>query len=516
MRDSHDIYSQYLHQVEPWRHTQELIDSFDPLKDIRSAIEAVQDRISVSAKAADRFGMECFSDSLGITHTAAEMARMAGGSSVAAQAALSAEHFALEPRKMRDIGSITDLTDLRRNMPAGLISDLAIQDSPISSYDRVLAEHGLPVSMVTRAYQQERMALEDAGLKGMGSIYDVGGLDSRIAEEIRKITEENTALSAVTKLLDAERLANEEARKLGIGMFRDVGRSYLAETVKNIQSSFMRDPFLNMTSSGAAALRQQMFADVSLGSAMEQALKGFLPSLDEPMWQTEALRQAGINAQSMEELVRQFNPTMAAFEAAKASLDLRVAGLSQIDWSRFTDRYDIEPEDARTHIEEMSASIQQQSNLQDMVAVIVAHAVHLQPKIQAVVLTYVLFPLLVFLRNMWLQAPGALLGVALGAYLNATNCSTSPQEISKNTQHIARDTVRSPEILREFSLVSTGELVVRFNPRSQSPNLGTLKYGSVVHVLERRGAFSLIEWMDDKGEARLQGWVFSRYLTKFV
>lgn len=501
MKDHHDIYAQYLRQTEPWRQAKELMDSLDPMRSILSPMKEALDQIplsasAVAAAAADRFGLGHHYDTVGLANsTAAEIARMVGGSSVAAQAALSAEQFALEARKMRDIASAPGLTEWSRHMPSQLLSDVAMQASAASL--------------------SERMAWENTGLKSMEYIY-AGGIDSNIAEEIRKITEENSALSAVTKLLEEERLITEKARKLGMSTIGDISRSYLADTIEKIQNSFMRDPIVDITSSGSAALRQQMFAEVSLSSAMEQALKGLLPSLEEPTWQARALRQAGFNTQSMEELLRQIDPTMAAFEAAKASLDSRVAGLSEIDWNSFSDQYDIEPEDTKTHIDDMSVAMQQQTDLQAMVAVIIAHTGHLQPKIQAVVLTYVLLPLVVFLRNLWNQAPGVLLSVSIGAYLNTTNHSTSPQEISKSTQQVAQDTVRSPEIPKEFSLVSTEDLAVLLNPRSQSPNLGRLKYGSVVRILDRSGAFALIEWMDDKGEVRLQGWVYSRYLRKFI
>lgn len=91
MRDHDDIYAQYLRQAEPWHQAKELMDSPDPLKDIRSAIEA-QEQMSISAKAteaADRFGPGRFSDIPGLVHTAAEMAGLARGQSISELA----DHF---------------------------------------------------------------------------------------------------------------------------------------------------------------------------------------------------------------------------------------------------------------------------------------------------------------------------------------------------------------------------------------------------------------------------------------
>lgn len=64
--------------------------------------------------------------------------------------------------------------------------------------------------------------------------------------------------------------------------------------------------------------------------------------------------------------------------------------------------------------------------------------------------------------------------------------------------------------------MSARQLAVRTNPKANAPALGVLHLGSLVRLVRRQGAFALVTWRHPESGAEIQGWVFARYLKKFV
>lgn len=71
------------------------------------------------------------------------------------------------------------------------------------------------------------------------------------------------------------------------------------------------------------------------------------------------------------------------------------------------------------------------------------------------------------------------------------------------------------QALARFRLVTASTLNVRARPARNSPRVGELHLGDVVYaVRSSKRSWTLVEWTPTDGEARVRGWVFSRYLEK--
>ncbi len=73
-----------------------------------------------------------------------------------------------------------------------------------------------------------------------------------------------------------------------------------------------------------------------------------------------------------------------------------------------------------------------------------------------------------------------------------------------------------PSDLTAFRFVYATSLNVRSDPKRNAEILDTLITGKVVKVIERRRSWTYIEYYDDHLEENVTGWVFSRYIRKFV
>ena len=104
---------------------------------------------------------------------------------------------------------------------------------------------------------------------------------------------------------------------------------------------------------------------------------------------------------------------------------------------------------------------------------------------------------------------------AVIAHLAPGVLGESPQAAKKEIQAIARISVGSAKILAEYRYVSAKALIVRQNPKASSPEVGRLPFGRLVKLLKKEKDFALVIWTDEDSGSVIQGWVFSRYLSKF-
>lgn len=103
----------------------------------------------------------------------------------------------------------------------------------------------------------------------------------------------------------------------------------------------------------------------------------------------------------------------------------------------------------------------------------------------------------------------------LKAALERGSGQLSVREMKQDVRKHVAKSVERPADLDSYRFVSTKNLEVRTNPAVKSPILGNLHFGQVLVLVEKRKAWSLVAWSDDDGNIALQGWVFSRYVSKF-
>lgn len=95
--------------------------------------------------------------------------------------------------------------------------------------------------------------------------------------------------------------------------------------------------------------------------------------------------------------------------------------------------------------------------------------------------------------------------------------ASSPQAETKAIKQAAIEAAGSPDVLDDFRFVSVEVVSLRSSPGSKAPVVGTLRLGQAVVLLDKRdNGFSLVSWSDEDGRVLIQGWMYSRYLKRFV
>lgn len=85
----------------------------------------------------------------------------------------------------------------------------------------------------------------------------------------------------------------------------------------------------------------------------------------------------------------------------------------------------------------------------------------------------------------------------------------------KSIKASAHQLVHEPRALEGYRFVAAQSLIVRGKAGIRSRAIGTLSFGQAIRVLEREKSWTLVEWTDSGNRLQLQGWVLSRYLSKF-
>ena len=91
----------------------------------------------------------------------------------------------------------------------------------------------------------------------------------------------------------------------------------------------------------------------------------------------------------------------------------------------------------------------------------------------------------------------------------------SKQGATKAVKEVARETFGNVSVLRDYRFIGARRLIVRSAPGARAPEIGHLRFGQLVQILQRSGDFTLIAWRSTDSDAEIQGWVFSRYLKRF-
>ena len=193
-------------------------------------------------------------------------------------------------------------------------------------------------------------------------------------------------------------------------------------------------------------------------------------------------------------------------EAAQKSLDALWGPFRSIDFSSYK-LDEVAAKEVEAAAQSITLASSGEPTLKDAVDQIIA-AIQLQQN-PAVQLT-----LLLFMRKVLDWIIGGAIGAAI-AYYAPQVLDKSPQAASKAVKEIAHKAIGAPELLIEYRYISAKVLIVRQNPRALSPEVGRLLFGKAVKLVRKEKDFSLVLWTDRESEVEIQGWVFSRYLSKF-
>lgn len=350
-----------------------------------------------------------------------------------------------------------------------------------------------------------------------------------IGVEFLKTHEQNLAYSSMTKALALDHLnydISDTVKKAIDSLDLHNKTSVLASITPSLLSEHFQEVFDSFTAASAlskigaefAQFNKKILANIESNSLENLAYPRFSNVLQAPSWLAEITAQANATSLILKKLESHYQLPLTTFDFIQNTLLAQMDSLSQVDWRAFSVEYDFDSEETKQRLQEMSMSIHKQTTLQDITATALSHLTQLSPKAQEAILAYVLIPFFQMIKWFIFKSidsiPGAIVGCLIGITLTGALQqqpiiinSISPQERSKHIRQTAIDLVDAPELLAEFRFVIAAELEVRFNPKSRSPILGILEYGSPVRAIKRRGAFTLINWVDDNGESQLTGWV---------
>ena len=246
----------------------------------------------------------------------------------------------------------------------------------------------------------------------------------------------------------------------------------------------------------------------SISNVAKQYERYLGPTLKHQEMLHELRRQSfgGLAAINFARQLTESNSAFRAIEEARKSLDRLSSTFRDIDLTEFKSSENDEQE-----IEQAAESITRMASKQESIQeaverIIVAIQAQKKPTVQLMLWLF-------FRKVLELLIAGAI-GAVMGHYAPAV-LGESPQAAKKAIQENARAAVGSAEMLEEYRYVSAKVLVVRQNPKTRSPEVGRLYFGSAVKLLKKEKDFALVIWTDKESSAEIQGWVFSRYLGKF-
>lgn len=75
--------------------------------------------------------------------------------------------------------------------------------------------------------------------------------------------------------------------------------------------------------------------------------------------------------------------------------------------------------------------------------------------------------------------------------------------------------VKEKTILKRLRFVTASSLNVRERNKKDSRKVGTLYFGDVVRIIEKRRNWTLVEWASEDKDVVVRGWIFTRYIKKF-
>lgn len=303
------------------------------------------------------------------------------------------------------------------------------------------------------------------------------------------------------RMMDAT-TRREEMLRIALGPLDDLRRAGIAERP---------DPFRQIREvlecSPIQKQVQELLASTSIAFHAQKLMEQYLNPISQQQMLEKLQRQAfdGYLFDDIAKQIERANPAFSAMEAARKSLDDLWGQFHDIDFSQF-DADEEDKQETERVVQTITQDASEQQSFQATVERIVA-AIEAQKKPTVKLMLWLFFRQVIG----WLIA-GAI-GAVMGHYAPAV-LGEIPQAAKKAVQEDERIAVGPPELLVDYRYVSAKILIVRQNPKAQSPEVGRLTFGKAVRLMKKDADFALVHWTNKESGAELQGWVFARYLRK--
>lgn len=331
---------------------------------------------------------------------------------------------------------------------------------------------------------------------------------SRHIRELQALVERHSSAHQIRDLLKQSEAQEAMRRTLERNSLSKYVQDIVESSSAAVQAQKVYDQYFSRISSfGADAAT--LAKSASLAFAAREYDK-YLKPIAEQQDLLDRLQRESLKGLSIQEYFRQIeraNPSFAAMDAAKKQMDAMLGSFRDIDLRSFADADEADRNVAREAAETISKAATEQPTLQRSVDfIVVAIQAETQPAVQ-------LMLLFIFRKMLDYLAAGAI-GAAMGYYA-PTVLGESPQAANKKIKEVAKEAIGVPGLLADYRFVSTTVVIVRQNPRARSPEIGRLRFGNPVKLLRKERGFALVVWTDHEAGAEIQGWIFSRYLSKF-
>jgi len=99
--------------------------------------------------------------------------------------------------------------------------------------------------------------------------------------------------------------------------------------------------------------------------------------------------------------------------------------------------------------------------------------------------------------------------------ISNSDTKTDQKKFAKELKDRVRGISSNVEQLKSIRYVSATNLNVRYSNSRKSKIVGTLHFGNLVIIVNKRRNWTLVEWSDPNSEILIRGWVFTRYLKTF-
>ena len=187
-----------------------------------------------------------------------------------------------------------------------------------------------------------------------------------------------------------------------------------------------------------------------------------------------------------------------------------------IDWSAVIDPDDLEDLDIQNALDGAVIDINDGISFQQQVAEFINKLKSKSPVVFLIFYMFVISPIQSAIDE-------AVLGVIRGTTTPIIEQAqtTDYRVIEKNIRIEVNNTLNinidskdvRDDLLEIYGYVSTGQLIIRQTNKVKSKALHTVEFGQVVRIVHKDRNWTLVEYESD--EVTIQGWVFTRYISKF-
>jgi len=202
--------------------------------------------------------------------------------------------------------------------------------------------------------------------------------------------------------------------------------------------------------------------------------------------------------------------------AIEKAIQINLKILRGVDWSSIIDAEDFEDFNVENSLDSAVIDLNDGVSFQEQIAEFINRFKTKNPVLAILMVIFVFSPVQAAINDAVRDlVKGVTIPIVEHAQTNDYKVIEKNMKIEVNNTLIIN--VESKDVRDEFmkiyGYVSTDKLIMRQTNKVKSRALYTLEFGQVVRIIHKDRNWSLVEYESD--EDIIQGWVFTRYISKF-